>query len=127
MSSKRAESYARRPVFWTASGVQTEVAAELGPFLTRAEPTRLRQQISQALSTRASCPLALRSGARGDIFQIARDPLQHLADLGTVNRDVLRGKLTRLAHVDRHEFAAVQLLQPAAALAHEGRGGRERA
>jgi hypothetical protein len=77
------------------------LAAEVRPFRTWAEPAWLGQQISQVRSTRVSCPVALRSVARGEIFQLARDVLQHLADLGTVDRDVLDRKLTGLAHEGR--------------------------
>jgi hypothetical protein len=50
--------------------------AEFRPFLTRAEPEWLRQQLSQAFPTRQPRPLTLGSAVRSEVFEIACDPLR---------------------------------------------------
>ena len=74
---------------WTASWLQTELAMELRALLVWTEPGGLRQQTCQSLTTRSHWFIAGRCASSCQTLDLAGDLSQHLADLGTVGRDVL--------------------------------------
>jgi hypothetical protein len=102
------------------------LAPKLQALFMRAEPRRLGHQISQALPTPKSWPLARSSVCHGKVFEIAGQLPHQLMNLGPVNRDVLGGKLAGLAYVDSHELSAIQPFQPVGAFTQQSCDGRER-
>ena len=71
------------------------------------------------------CFVVGRCASRCQTLDLAGDLLQHLADLGTVSRDVLGLRISGLAQIDCYEFLTIDPVQPFGALAHQGRNACE--
>ena len=123
MSSKATaqEPTLRRPLSWTASRLQTELAAELCALLVWTEPGGLRQQTCQSLTTRTHWFVVSWCAFSCQILDLAGDLLQYLADLGTVSRDVLVLRISGLAQMDHAVLLTLEPAQPFGALAQQGR------
>ena len=78
----------------------------------------LRQQTPQSFTTRSHWFAVSRCASSCQTVDLAGD-VPHLADLGTVNRDVLGLTIGGL-QIDRHEFLTFERVQPLGALAHQG-------
>ncbi len=98
------------------------MAAELRELLAWTEPGGLRQQTCQSLTRRTDWFAVGRCASNCQTLYLAGDFLQHLADLGTVSRDVLGLRIGRLPEIDRYEFLTLEPIQPfgSTALAQQG-------
>jgi hypothetical protein len=115
----------RRPVSWTASRLQAELAAELRALLVWTEPGGFRQQTCQSFTTRTNWFVADWCASSCQTLDLTGDLPQHLTDLGTVSRDVLGLRIGGVAQIDRHEFLTIEPVQPFSALVHQVRDGSQ--
>src|SRR5450755_2915333 len=113
----------RRPVSWTTSRLQTELAAELRALLARTGG--LRQQTGEAFTTRRPMFAPGRRASSCQTLDLAGGLPQHLADLRTVSRHVLGLRIGGLTEINRYEFLTIEPVQPFSALAHQGRDACE--
>src|SRR6266516_2679952 len=67
------------------------------------------------------CFVVGRCASRCQTLDLAGDLQQHLADLGTVSRDVLGLRISGLTQIDSYEFLTIEPVQPFVALAQQGR------
>jgi len=82
-----------------------------------------RQQACQSLTTRTHWFVVALWAPSCQNLDLMGDLPQHLADLGTVSRDVLSLRIGRLAGIDCQEFLTIEPVQPFGALVRPQRRG----